>query len=348
MARIFISYRTADGADKATALARDLGRSFGDDQVFLDKDDLRGGSLWAQEVQRTLSARPALLMLVTPQLLGATDAQGRRRIDDPADPVRREVAQALAAGAELIPVLCDGVDAVPAGPGLPAPFDHLTDRTWRRLRAYDWASDVQRLVADLQALGVAPTAASAASAAAPAVPAATRSAAPAVPPRRARVIAVCGLLAAAGLAGWWAASGPGGPGGLGDPAAAGPLGGPWLAQMGEDAVRVELRQQGEQLTLESHPIDIRSRADWADYRRFWRERFGSELDAVRYRGAGTVRSAPGTPPAIDVGFRVLSVPGDADIDGGNLSATLSADGRLLGTRWLNGAQAAAPATLTRP
>ncbi len=43
-ARIFISYRTADGVDKATALARDLGVVFGDEAVFLDKDDLRGGS----------------------------------------------------------------------------------------------------------------------------------------------------------------------------------------------------------------------------------------------------------------------------------------------------------------
>ena len=339
MARIFISYRTADGADKATALARDLGREFGDDQVFLDKDDLRGGSHWAQEVRRTLRARPVLLLLVTPQLLGATDAQGRHRIDDPADPVRREVAEALAAGAELIPVLCDGVDAVPGGPDLPAPFDHLADRTWRRLRAYDWASDVQRLEADLRSLGIASAAAAPAAAAASTAPAT-----PTAPRWRRLLLAGAGVAAVAAAGGWarWTwqrRDGEAAPGGLG---------GAWLAQMGDDAVRLELRQQGERLTLESHPIDIRARADWADYRRFWRERFGSDLDTVRYRGVGTVRDASGTPPAIDVGFRVLSVPGDADIDGGNLSATLDADGRLQGTRWLNGAQAAAAALLTRP
>lgn len=101
--RIFISYRSADGRDKATALARDLGKRFGDHQVFLDKDDLRGGSAWRAELQRTLGSRPVLLLLVTPQLLDAVDAQGRRRIEDADDPVRRELQGALASGGQVVP-----------------------------------------------------------------------------------------------------------------------------------------------------------------------------------------------------------------------------------------------------
>jgi hypothetical protein len=317
--RVFISYRAADGAIKATALARDLGRVFGDDQVFLDKDDLRGGSHWVQEVGRALDTRPVLLLLVTPAMFEATDADGRRRIDDPQDPVRLEVDGALAAGATLIPVLGDGVDALPAG--LPPPLDTLGERTWRRLRAYDWAADLQRLVDDLLALGVAP-----------------RSAGPRRLPRRSLALAGAALavLAAAAGAWWW-------PWTSSEPR----LDGRWLAQMGDDRVTVEIRIDGERLTLESHPIDIRERADWADYRAFWRGRFGSELDAVRYRGAGRWQRPAGSPAGIDVGLRIVSVPGDADIDGGNLTATLGPDGRLQGSRWLNGAQAEVPATLER-
>ena len=44
--RIFISYRTSDGADKATALARELNAVFGQAQVFLDKEDLTAGQPW--------------------------------------------------------------------------------------------------------------------------------------------------------------------------------------------------------------------------------------------------------------------------------------------------------------
>jgi len=128
-ARIFISYRSADGMDKATALARDLGEIFGDEAVFLDKDDLRGGSAWRQEVQRTLGAKPVLLLLLTQQLLAARDATGTLRIADPQDPVRRELAAAIEVGAQIVPLVCDGCEMPPSVAALPAPFNQLGERT---------------------------------------------------------------------------------------------------------------------------------------------------------------------------------------------------------------------------
>lgn len=68
---------------------------------------------------------------------------------------------------------------------------------------------------------------------------------------------------------------------------------------------------------------------------------------MRLHGRGRVVRAPGQPLAIDVALQVRTVPGDQDIDGGNLSATLQPDGSLAGQRWHNGAQAALPATLRR-
>lgn len=300
-ARIFISYRAADGADKATALARELGRIFGDAAVFLDKEDLTAGRRWVDEVGKTLGLRPVVLLLVTPGLL----AEGLR---DAQDPVRRELVAALAAGAEVVPLLSDGVEALPAG--LPPPLDTLPDRTWRRLRAYDWAADMQRLEQDLRRHGVAATTA--------------RSRRGLLIGAGAAVLAVAG----AGLAWWWQ-RGP-----------ADRVAGRWIVRFGSEPPMVlVLRRRGETVRIESEPVDIRTRADWAEYRTFWRQRFGADLDAVRYRGEGRLLQALGTPTALDIGFRVLSVPGDQDIDGGNLSATVQPDGSLRGTRWLNGAQA---------
>ena len=54
MNRIFISYRSSDGFKDATRLAVDLNRVFGKDQVFLDKQDLRGGSSWRDEIMGAL------------------------------------------------------------------------------------------------------------------------------------------------------------------------------------------------------------------------------------------------------------------------------------------------------
>ena len=151
-ARIFISYRTSDGVDKATALARDLGEIFGDAPVFLDKDDLPAGRPWREAVDAAIDERPVLLFLVTPDALGGRDAQGRLRIADANDPVRRELSEALTYDAQVIPLLADGVEKMPSD--LPPPLDALAERTWRRLRAYDWKSDLERLTADLEALGV--------------------------------------------------------------------------------------------------------------------------------------------------------------------------------------------------
>ena len=102
MTRIFISYRTSDGVDKATALARELNAVFGDEQVFLDKEDLPAGQPWREAIGTALDGQPILLLLITPQVLGP-------RLQDADDPVRREVAAALEFGAHVIPLLGDGV-----------------------------------------------------------------------------------------------------------------------------------------------------------------------------------------------------------------------------------------------
>ena len=310
--RIFISYRSADGRDKATALARELGRSFGAAQVFLDKDDLRGGSAWRDAVARTLHGKPVLLLLVTPQLLGPRAAA-------PDDPVRRELEGALARGATVIPVLCDGVDAVPDAATLPPPFDRLGALTWRRLRAYDWERDVERLEDDLRALGVAP----------------------AGPGRRLALAGAAGLglvgLFAGGRLAWqrWNA-GP-------------DLAGAWQATLvrGERALLHLSAQPGDRLAFVSEPVPVGARADWADYRAFWLERTGSALDAIEYRGRGPVTRADPRRPALALGFEVLALPGSAEIDTGRLTLQLADDGRLVGRIWVDGERAEWPASLER-
>ena len=326
-ARIFISYRSSDGKDKATALARDLGAVFGDAQVFLDKDDLRGGSRWRDEVQQLLDQRPVLLLLMTPQLLAATDATGRLRIAEPDDPVRRELADALEANAQIVPLLCDGFDAPPAASQLPPPFDQLGERTWRKLRAYDWQGDVQRLVDDLRALGVPALAGQGPAAAGPSGA------------RRVWLVAALAGVAAAGAAAWFT---------LHTPAPQG-VAGEWVTMVeGQPSMSFVFRFEADKLVLTSKPVAVADRADWAEYRAFWRERSGAELSHVVYRGEGTLRADPGVPPAIDVALALVSSPGDVPVDTGNLSATLAADGALMiGKLWLNSAQADRPVSLRR-
>jgi hypothetical protein len=338
-ARIFISYRTADGRDKATALARDLGAVFGDAQVFLDKDDLPGGSRWRDVVASEINPRSVLLLLLTPGLLSATDANGHLRITDEADPVRREVAMALARGAQLIPLLGDGVEMPVAG-DLPPPFNQLGDFTWRHLRAYDWAHDIEKLTGDLMALDIPPLAATAA-----------RPVSAPLAPKRLRLVGMAVALVMAVLltaaVGWFASRDPVGsaPPGL----AADDFSGRWVATpAGAVPIKLLLKQTGDQLELVSEPVSIANDAEWVAYRDFWRERFRSELNAIVYRGEGRIIRVPAAAAEFDIALQLVSSPGNEPIDSGNLhllqdTTRPAMDGQL----WLNSKQAEKAIQLVR-
>ncbi|HEY9192581.1 MAG TPA: toll/interleukin-1 receptor domain-containing protein, partial [Methyloversatilis sp.] len=126
MNRIFISYRSVDGSKDASRLAEDLGRVFGDDHVFLDRQDLRGGSSWRAEIAGALDHRPVALFLITPDFAGARHPDGRLRIADADDPVRCEIQAAVDAGATLMPLLIDGTP-MPAADSLPEALRGITE-----------------------------------------------------------------------------------------------------------------------------------------------------------------------------------------------------------------------------
>jgi hypothetical protein len=333
-ARIFISYRTSDGVDKATALARELNAAFGDEKVFLDKEDLPAGLPWRDAIGATLDGTPVLLLLVTPHTFG-------ERIADANDPVRREVEAALRSAAHVIPLLADGVEQLPGPQQLPEPLRALGERTWRRLRAYDWREDIERLLGDLQQLGLNRI---------------EPSVLPAVSTRR-RVVEIgaalgLGLLSGALGGAWWARRSA-----LAAADAGTLLSGAWTLRAAPpaneagsrlDAVKLHLTQAGEDLKLYSEPIDISSDPAWAGFARQWQVRFDSPLDRVVWRGAGRVRLEAGAPPNIDVGLRVETPAGGEPIETGKLSAEASRDGqRLVGRVWMNGEQAERAAELTR-
>ena len=152
MNRIFISYRSSDGFKDATRLAVDLNRVFGNDHVFFDKQDLRGGSSWRDEIMGALGAKPVVLALITPDYFGAVEGT-TRRIDRADDPVCDELLAAFEANAQIIPLLSEGVKMPPAG-SLPARLQAITSRHALKLRSEDWNNDLLRLIEDIVAGGV--------------------------------------------------------------------------------------------------------------------------------------------------------------------------------------------------
>jgi hypothetical protein len=87
-------------------------------------------------------------VVIGPRWLTPTDATGQRRIDDPADWVRREIAEALSLGLRVIPVLT-GDASLPAEADLPQDIAGLSRRQYvslrRRYTALDLAFLVERI-----------------------------------------------------------------------------------------------------------------------------------------------------------------------------------------------------------
>src|SRR5579862_4165414 len=93
---IFISYRRDDTEGEAGRLFDDLVRSFGEDSVFMDVSDINPGVDFRQAIDENVSSCGVLLAIIGPQWASITNSTGERRLDDPNDFVRLEVAAALA------------------------------------------------------------------------------------------------------------------------------------------------------------------------------------------------------------------------------------------------------------
>jgi hypothetical protein len=103
-----------------------------------------------------LSSCQVLLAVIGPRWLNAQTSEGQRRLDDPADYVRIEIATALARPILVVPVLLGGV-AMPRAANLPEPLQPLARRQGHELSNKRWDYDCGQLLPVLgEALGMAP------------------------------------------------------------------------------------------------------------------------------------------------------------------------------------------------
>ena len=107
MADIFISYRRADTAGHARALHRDLCLRFAPERIFFDWESIESGEKFHERIRVAVNECQVLLALIGPGWRDAHDSSGNRRLDDPQDVVRGEIALALRLGKTVIPVLFD-------------------------------------------------------------------------------------------------------------------------------------------------------------------------------------------------------------------------------------------------
>jgi hypothetical protein len=143
MAGVFISYRRDDTAGHAGRLFDSLVRRFGEPSVFMDLTDIDPGSDFVETLERAVGSCDVLLVLIGRNWLHA-DSQGRSRLEDPQDLLRREVATALTRNIPVLPVLVQGAQ-MPTADELPQELKALARRQAIELSESRWETDVAHL-----------------------------------------------------------------------------------------------------------------------------------------------------------------------------------------------------------
>jgi len=147
---IFISYRRADSADITGRIYDRLTDRFGKEYVYKDVDSVPLGVDFRKHVGDLVQRCDAVLAIIGGQW-AASQAGTARRLDDPRDLVRIEIASALARGIPVVPVLVGGA-AMPTEQDLPQEIQGLAYRNGIAVRPDpDFHKDLDRLIAGIDA-----------------------------------------------------------------------------------------------------------------------------------------------------------------------------------------------------
>ena len=147
---IYLSYRRSESAAYAGRLFDHLSRHFGRGSVFMDvQGGIRPGQEFARAIDSALNACDAVVVVIGKDWASCTGKDGRRRLEDPKDWVRLEVAAALRRDVLVVPVLVDGA-RLPDPASLPEELRALCGRNACELSDLRWSFDVRELVKDLE------------------------------------------------------------------------------------------------------------------------------------------------------------------------------------------------------
>src|SRR6266481_5488072 len=106
--KIFISYRREESRRSARILYDRLCARFDRKQIFMDIDAIALDDDFVKGIEKTVAECDVLIALIGEHWLTSTDERGSRRLENPEDFVRIEIATALERGIRVIPVLVDG------------------------------------------------------------------------------------------------------------------------------------------------------------------------------------------------------------------------------------------------
>ena len=147
--QIFISYRIDDSQASAGRLYDRLHSHFASNRIFMDVANLAPGVDFVDAIEKSVSSCDALIAVIGRDWLVSSDEKGRRRLDNPEDFVRIEIAAALKRNVIVIPVLVEDA-SMPKAVDLPEDLKPLSRRNAFEIRHSRFNDDCERLIAALE------------------------------------------------------------------------------------------------------------------------------------------------------------------------------------------------------
>ena len=142
--QIFISHRREESRWSARSLHYRLSRDFDSRQIFMDIDNITLGADFVQVIEAMVAKCDVLIAVIGNNWLTTKDDYGDRRLDNPQDFVRMEIATALKREIRVIPILLDGA-RMPRPVDLPDDLKPLVRRNALRITDTSFEGDCQRL-----------------------------------------------------------------------------------------------------------------------------------------------------------------------------------------------------------
>src|SRR4051794_30820142 len=105
--KIFISYRRSDSGNATARLDERLQARYGRQHVFKDLDSIVPGEHFARAIRDAIVRSAVVLVIIGHAWADVRGEDGKRRLDDPDDFVRREVEEAFSQGVNVVPVLVE-------------------------------------------------------------------------------------------------------------------------------------------------------------------------------------------------------------------------------------------------
>ncbi|MEU6173984.1 toll/interleukin-1 receptor domain-containing protein [Streptantibioticus parmotrematis] len=151
MPDVFVNYRTGDEEATATLIERELSRRFGSERIFRASKSIPAGEPFPRELLTAVRRSSVLLAVIGQRWLEVGDVDGRPALKDPKDWIRKEILEAFASGAKVVPILVGKTSRLSRA-ALPPALRHLADCQYRRLDHRNAEADLSRLGDELAEL----------------------------------------------------------------------------------------------------------------------------------------------------------------------------------------------------